>query len=195
MKIQWQKKALITVVAFSFFWACQGYAAEKTVVVDGKARAWDVGANPKLYYGISGPNGRAPVYVLAVNFKPGRKIRFTASGSTTTVNGGEPIGPGGDKTFVTDGRYGNPGAFFPSRYFDKATYPTYLNELVGAFVDADGAVVSKPFAIGESTEVIVPEGAVSLSMGINDDNLNDNSGKIAVVIQYNAASVTVEEVQ
>ena len=170
-------------------------AGDVTVTVDGKSKPWDMGINPNLYYGISGPNGKPPTYVLGIRLLPGTKLKLVATGSTATVVGGENIGPGGDKTFVTDGRYGNPGAFFPSRYFDKASYPAYLNELVGAFVDADGVVIGKPFPIGDHAEVTIPHGAVSLSLGINDDNLNDNSGKIELSIHFLEATVTGEEVK
>ena len=189
------KRTLLGLFTLLALTAAQAQAAEKTVMVDGKARPWDIGVNPKLYYGISGPNGKAPSYVMGIKLRAGAKLKFTATGTTTTFPGNPSIGPGGEKTFVTDSRYGNPGAFFPSRHFDKATYPTYLNQLVGAFVDADGAVVGQPFPIGEQAEVVIPAGALSISLGINDDNLNDNTGKLQVTIDYTTATVTGEEVQ
>jgi hypothetical protein len=189
-----QVVVLTALVLTGSIFAVSAFAEEKTVVVDSHCKPWDLGANPKKPFGISGHNGRPPVYVTDIKLVAGTKLKFSATGTTTTFPGNPPIGAGGDPSFVTDGRYGNPGAFFPSRYFDKAAYPAFLNALVGAFVDADGVVIGDPFQIGAHAVVTIPKGASGVALGLNDDNLNDNSGSLSVVIDYIVPTVTGEEV-
>lgn len=84
------------------------------------------------------------------------------------------------------------GVPFPSRYVDRAQLPMRLNQLVGAFTDADGTVIGQPFAIGAAGEARMPAGAVAVSLGINDDRLAENSGSLSVTITTLGGTVTVE---
>ncbi len=180
-------------LATLFLTGTPALATEKSVVVDGRCRPWDVRANPQRFFGSD--EGHAPTVVFDINLHTGETLKLTAVGATTTIPGGGPIGPEGEDDWVANDRAGNSGAFFPSRYVDPKTYPARLNELMGAFVDADGAIVDKPFLIGRGTQVKVPAGAVALSMGINDDIYGDNSGQLTVTISYRVAIVTGQEVQ
>jgi hypothetical protein len=167
-------------------------AKEKTVVVDAHSAPWDVRANPKLFFGID--DCRPPEVLFDLNLFAGETIKFAAAGTTTTSINGGSFGPDGQEDYFTNDSKGNSGHFFPSRYVDPKTYPVRLNALMGAFVDADGTVVGKPFVIGRAAAVKVPEGAVALSMGINDDIFSDNSGEITVTISYLVPTVTGQEI-
>jgi hypothetical protein len=61
--------------------------------------------------------------------------------------------------------------------------PTQLGlvGLCGAFTDGQGHVVL-PIAIGDSRTYLVPQGAVALQLGINDDKFGDNVGAFNVQV-------------
>ena len=141
------------------------------------------GLNSNYQFGIG--DGTAPDVIGAssgISFAAGNTISITyVSG---LVNAGfVAADANGDKSFVTNAnRNGRTGEPFPSYYFNPASYPTYLGELVGTFTDSSGSIVGTPFAIGDSLQVIVPTGATQLQLGINDDYYADNSGSFLVNI-------------
>jgi hypothetical protein len=58
-----------------------------------------------------------------------------------------------------------------------------LGELLGTFADATGAIIPKPFAIGNGPIVVtIPPGAIQLLLGVNDGWYNDNGGGVEVCI-------------
>ncbi|MBN2971893.1 hypothetical protein JW805_07675 [Roseomonas aeriglobus] len=157
-----------------------------TVRVDAQSRPWSPGANPKLAFGVG--DGRAPTMI--VRFLPvGSKIRFEATGRVGWIDGGRAFDPDGDPDLVLDRSV----TLLPSYYISKRAGPVRLVQLVGAFVDADGTVIGKPFAIGRKAEVEVPEGAAAISLGTNDDKFSDNFGSYDVTVYIQQAKVTVEE--
>lgn len=173
--------AAVSVLALT---AGQAYAqtdtgVAATVKVPATAMPWDLKANPHFTYGKGDgtPPASTPVTV-------GQKLQILAQGSTTTVAGGGTFGPEGQTDFITDDKPGNSGAWFPSKYIDPVDYPTQLNELIGAFVDATGRLVAEPFPIGAGYNGIVPDRAVSLVFGINDDIYSDNTGEIDVTVTH-----------
>ncbi|MES2059143.1 MAG: hypothetical protein V4564_24590 [Pseudomonadota bacterium] len=166
-------------------------ARDVTVKVDARAMPWRVGINPKMPFGRN--DGKGPAIVMGMHLLSGTKIRFKAMGTTDTIVGGEKFGPSGQAAYVTDANTGGSGGFFPSRYIPAAQYPVKLNQLIGTFIDADGRIIGKPFAIGESAEVEIPVGALAIALGINDDIFSDNSGVLDVVVSYAEGSVSVDE--
>ncbi|WP_298398234.1 hypothetical protein [Sphingobium sp.] len=169
----------------------QAQAKEVTVTVPATAMPWNPGVNGKKSFGRR--DGGRPVMIAGQHLFEGAKVRFVASGETTTIPGGIAIGPDGQADFVADDAIGNSGLVFPAHYVDQATRPVKLNALIGAFIDADGRVVGAPFLIGRGATVRVPAGAMGLSLGINDDIYADNGGSLSVNVDIPEASVTVEE--
>ncbi|ESQ91359.1 hypothetical protein ABAC460_07265 [Asticcacaulis sp. AC460] len=165
-------------------------ADEKVVKVSAQARPWDTRINRK--YGFGSGDGRAPAVAFGISLKVNRTLTVTATGSTTTARGGPPFGPGGQSDYITGALPGNSGSYFPSRYI-VSDNPVCLNQLVGAFVDADGVIIGEPFAIGKQATLDVPKTAVALSMGLNDDIFSDNSGELIVTISYKTPTVTAED--
>lgn len=163
-------------------------AREVTLRVDSHAVPWHIGANPKMSFGLG--DGRPPAILMGMNLPAGGTLQITAKGMTTTVQGGGPIGPDGMLDWIAD----RGTTWFPSRYIDTRKRPVHLNELVGCFVDADGACIGKPFAIGAKAALVVPSGASGLSMGINDDRFADNTGELIVTISIPEPKVTVEKI-
>jgi hypothetical protein len=163
----------------------QAAARVVTVKVDSRSAPWDVSLNPALRFGLG--NARAPTVVWNLPRIAGRLVTFKASGSTTTSRGGGSFSPDGQSGWTQD----HGGAPFPS-HFMKADRPIHLNELVGAFVNADGKVVGAPFPIGSSGTVRAPDDALAVALGINDDNYADNSGALSVDITVTEGQVTVE---
>lgn len=162
---------------------------ERVLTVDARSAPWNTRMNPKLAFGIG--DGRAPTMVM-LGVGPGTKVRFAATGKTTTIVSGLSFGPDGQRDFQTGTEPSGSGVYFPSRYVDRKTLPLYVNQLIGAFVDADGVVVGTPFAIGSGAEARVPEGAFAVTLGINDDRLAENSGSLRVVVTTFGGTVTVE---
>lgn len=172
--------------------ASPALARDYNVRVNAKCSPWSIGINRKMVFGRQ--DGRGPAIVAIPNLVSGTKVTFKATGSTTTVAGGGSFGPDGQAEFVTDQAIGA-GNYFPSKYMSPASYPVKLNQLVGAFVNADGVVIGKPFPIGSAGQATIPEGAMAIALGINDDVFSDNSGALDVVVSYSTGSVTVEPEQ
>ncbi|AQR72302.1 hypothetical protein [Sphingomonas sp. LM7] len=170
--------------------AAPAQAREVTVKVSARAMPWSPAVNRKLPFGRQ--DGAAPAMVFAGKLFEGVPVKFSATGTTSTAAGGERFGPAGQAGFVTDATRGNSGSWFPSYHADRAGYPAHLNQLIGAFVDADGKVVGKPFLIGARGEAVPPAGAVAITLGINDDIYADNEGEIVVTIDLPSPQVTIQ---
>lgn len=166
-------------------------AREVTVIVAATAMPWNPGINGKKSFGRR--DGSRPVMIAGQHLFEGAKVRFAASGETTTIPGGIAIGPDGQADFVADDNIGNSGVVFPGHYVDRATRPVKLNALLGAFIDADGRIVGAPFLVGVQAEVRVPAGAMGISLGINDDIYADNGGSLSVTVDIPEAKVIVED--
>lgn len=172
--------------------ATPALAEDKLVKVSAKAQPWDTGVNRKFPFGRD--DGRAAAIAFGINLKFNRKLSLTATGTTTTAQGGASFGPNGQIDYITGSTAGNSGNGFPSRYIDPKAGVVHLNQLVGAFVDADGAIVGQPFAVGEAAVIDVPPDAVALALGINDDIYSDNSGTLDVTIHFKVPTVEGQEV-
>ncbi len=154
-------------------------AAETVVKVASTAMPWDLKKNDQLPFGKG--DGTAPT-VADLVLTPGLVLRMTATGSTTTVAGGGAFDPDGQADYICDDKVGGSGSIFPSKFINPAFYPVRLNELVAVFTDAGGRVVKSPFPIGKHMVITVPQGAVHIQFGINDDVFADNTGEIDVTI-------------
>ncbi|MEH3121669.1 MAG: hypothetical protein PGN16_06745 [Sphingomonas phyllosphaerae] len=179
------KRYILPIIAMAFL-AATAEAKTVTLRVDAQAAPWRTGSNPKLAFGLA--DARSPALLVDTALLPGITLHVTATGLTTTVTGGGSYGPEGQSDWIADRGM----ALFPSYYIEAKGRVAHLNELVGAFVDADGKVVGKPFLIGSAANVPVPDGAAGLSLGINDDRYSDNSGSLTVTIVIPEAKVIVE---
>lgn len=159
-------------------------ASAVTVTVTGQTQPWDPILNSGASFGAN--DGLAPTSVDAsdgLNFSEGAVLYVEAlSGETKAWPAGAWVDANGYLTYAANFGKGASGNFFPSKYFDFATYPSYLNALIGTFADASGVIVGTPFEIGLSKQLIVPTGAVQLLMGVNDDLFADNSGALTVSV-------------
>jgi hypothetical protein len=93
---------------------------------------------------------------------------------------------GSPSTYITNNFGGSSGLQFPSKYM-MADWDTYLNQLVGTFADATGAIIGTPFAIGLGRTVSIPVGATQLQLGINDDIFVDNTGELNLAVSQSAS--------
>ena len=92
----------------------------------------------------------------------------------------------------------------PERKTDADGYPktmrtyagslpsSYINDqinhmaLIGTFANSKGLIIGTPFLIGDGpTNIVAPEGASQLQLGINDNLFKDNSGLFIVKININ----------
>ena len=156
-------------------------AKDMTVKVPGTAMPWTIKKlNENLPYGKN--DGTAPAVAKGLTLTAGQSLHITATGSTTTVAGGGGFDPNGQAAFICDDHLGGSGMPFPSLYMNHGFYPVHLNELVAVFTDAKGRIVKSPFPIGSEMTITVPEGAVAIQFGLNDDIYADNTGEIDVVV-------------
>ena len=168
------------------------------VTVDAKAMPWLVSANPDYAYGMG--DGMAPSVIdpsSGLSFASGGTLTISyVSGFTRPFGIPPDVDADGDPTFITKSLgYDNPGStgeYFPTLYTELESPDSvyYLAALVGAFTDASGVIVGNPFWSGNGpTSVLVPDGAVQLQLGINDDLFLDNKGKLLVSVSDVAAPV------
>jgi hypothetical protein len=156
-------------------------AKDFTVKVAGTAMPWTIKkVNPNLPFGKN--DGTPPATNPDLHLTAGTALKITATGSTTTVAGGGGFDPNGQQAFICNDQLGGSGMPFPSMYMNHGFYPVHLNELAAVFTDAKGKIVKSPFPIGSQMTITVPEGAVFIQFGLNDDIYADNTGEIDVVI-------------
>lgn len=189
-KFAWMRTSLLAVCLGLYLSSVT--EAGYTTTVAGTDMPWlsvNGGLNTNYQYGVG--DGAAPTVVGAssgISFAPGGTIAITyVSGLVSAGPGFPSTDANGDQSFITNANTGNSGHVFPSFYFNHASYPTYLDELVGTFTNSSGAIVGTPFAVGDNASVIIPTGATQLQLGINDDILSDNSGSFTVNINGPAA--------
>jgi hypothetical protein len=175
MHMMW--KLGLTVVTLAFLPFSAG-ATDVTVKVPGKTMPWSQEANPQLPFGKN--DGAPPVVIPLPDVQAGEKVVVIAEGWTTPLRGGEHFGPAGQKDFVTNDTPGNSGTFFPSRLIAPEQFPVHLNQLIGCFIDAEGKLVARPFAVETERAVNKPAKAVAIAFGINDDIYAENEGELLV---------------
>ncbi|GGZ34150.1 hypothetical protein [Asticcacaulis endophyticus] len=178
------KVAAVILAAFSVM-AGATFAEPVTVTVPGTSMPWSLKANKNIPFGRN--DGTKPIEVKGGDIVAGKEITITATGGTSTIPGGPTFGPAGQESFIATDQVGGSGSIFPARFIDPAMYPVHLNELIGVFVDDKGALVARPFAVGEAFQVIVPPNAKKLQFGLNDDIFADNAGELTVVVTAVAA--------
>ena len=61
-------------------------------------------------------------------------------------------------------------------------------ELVGTFTDSSGTIVGTPFAIGDSSTLVVPAGATQLELGVNDAGYFNDGGSLSIEVSGSPAS-------
>ncbi|AQR72301.1 hypothetical protein [Sphingomonas sp. LM7] len=155
-------------------------AEERRVTVDAKAGPWLNGPNKKMRYGLG---DEAPPMTITgfINDADAKIEIYPVEGATTMVEG-KPVGPEGiDGTAVNDAP-GPKKKYYPSLYAPKILYPTNAHALIGAFVDANGVLIGRPFAIGKGVRVTIPDQAAALTLGFNDVKFAGNSGALPVVV-------------
>lgn len=165
--------------------------AETVSGLDGPWTYVNGGLNTAYQYGVG---DEAPPLVVnastGISFAPGSKISIQYVSGLESAN--SPYFPyvtaAGDLNVPVNNGVGYSGRVDPSAFFNPATYPAYLSELVGTFANSAGAIVGTPFAIGDALTVTVPTGATSLDLGVNDDIYHENSGAFLVDVTGSAAA-------
>lgn len=155
-------------------------ARDVVVQVDARAGPWLNKANPKMRYGKGGEI--APVVIGGLADVSGETVEiFAAQGASTQV-GGADVGVEGVAGEAVDDMPGAGKKYYPSLYAPKVLYPTNRHALMAVFVDADGKLVGRPFAVGQGVRLAIPDGAASLSLGFNDVEFAGNGGAMTVTV-------------
>ena len=162
--------------------------------VGANTRPWESSGvlNPTYSFGIViGPVPSPTVFeTSSLGVVAGGLLRITATGSVSAGQGfslvdpdGVPLNPSQPTVYagVINDATGDSGTVFPSRY-TPADWGTNLMALMGTFADNAGVIVATPFEVGSSRDVVVPEGATRLQLGINDDVFGDNGGSFDVTV-------------
>lgn len=165
------------------------------VTVNSKAAPWlwdNTTLNTAYQYGVR--DNIAPSTINSssgLDFAAGNALTINYLNGKTNAFGGSPEveAKGYFGSYTTNGFGGSSGLGFPSKYM-TADWDTYLNQLVGTFADATGAIIGTPFAIGLGRTVSIPVGATQLQLGINDDIFADNTGELNLTVSQ---SVSVPE--
>jgi hypothetical protein len=130
----------------------------------------------------------APGGILSITYLSGL-VTIDGIGWASPYNGFSPYEDGNGYAlgtpipYLTNAGPGTSNDYFPSLYMG-VYYPIYLGALVATFTDANGNIVGTPFAVGDGpTDVVAPNGASQLQLGINDDNFSDNAGSLSVSVQ------------
>ncbi|MGK2909532.1 MAG: hypothetical protein ACSLE1_07005, partial [Sphingobium sp.] len=99
-------------IALTVLTAGHAQAREVAVTVPATAIPWNPGVNAKKSFGRR--DGGRPAMIAGHHLFERAKVRFSASGETTTIPNGIAIGPDGQADFVADENVGNSGVLFPA---------------------------------------------------------------------------------
>jgi hypothetical protein len=174
--------------------AAPGRAAV-SVTVDSESPPWEWSdaLNSSYRFGMGFVGTPTLVSASAVGSAPGDWISIAVTGGSVSaypplypyVDGsGAVVVPGTDPnayTGPTDDFPGDSGNGFPSRYM-VADWPVRVMSLVGTFADMSGNIVGTPFKVGLQRNIVVPDGAGQLQLGVNDDVFGDNGGSFEVTV-------------
>lgn len=67
----------------------------------------------------------------------------------------------------------------PSEYVTGAKI---IMELIGTFATASGEIVGRPFALGNTNDLVIPAGASQLLLGVNDTGYFNNTGSMQISV-------------
>jgi uncharacterized protein YecT (DUF1311 family) len=156
-----------------------------TYTVRGTAMPWlwqPGGLNSAFFFGRQNGTGPTVLTLAGLRAWPGRTIFIKYRAGQASVGPDYPFTDAkGAPSSATYTGYGSTGRPLPSAYMHP--YPIQVGSLVGAFTDASGQLVGKPFEIGDGpTVAVVPPGAAQLQLGIDDDDFADNSGSFSVSV-------------
>ena len=150
----------------------------QSVDVSGRSNPWNQAVNPTMPYS---NDAFAPIVVQlnTLNVVAGSYLNLVCTGGITNAGGLPNTGCAGLNTGYepSNDRF-QPACnhYYPTKYVDSSYYPTYIMQVLGAFADANGVVLGRPFPISPNTlRVQVPTGAVKLQLGMNDCLNSDNS--------------------
>lgn len=160
--------------------AAPATAREVTIGVDAKAGPWLNRPNKKMRYGI-GDEGPPAIVTGFVNDADEKLAIYPVLGATTRVDG-QDVGAEGIADEAVDDLPGAKGKYYPSLYAPKILYPTNRHALIAAFVDLEGRLMGRPFAVGQGVRVTIPDQAAALALGFNDVRFTGNEGTLPVVV-------------
>lgn len=187
-RTKWTGTAALAFILMGMLCVAQGARGVTLVAtVSGKAGPWDRGLNPGFPYGVAVngiPNSNGPPRVLdsskGLLFFKGHRISLEYIGGEIVAGGsqGDVIGNGGGGVAGWPPTV-PPCSDSPGCYTGQTTL---LGMLLGAWADSDGKLVGLPFVVGNGADVVVPDGADQLMLGVNDGWYNDNGGSIDVKV-------------
>jgi hypothetical protein len=165
-------------------------AAAVIVSVDARSQPWISSSSFNASYQYGTNDGLAPTSVSAgFDFSSGGTFTISYLDGLTSAFGGTPTDDvNGHVGFDASHNLGLSGHFFPSLYVD---HPALLDALIGTFADSSGAIVGKPFLVGNLYSGAAPAGATQLLLGFNDDVFKDNTGALRVQIDGPSAASAV----
>lgn len=156
-------------------------------LVAGTAMPWlwtPNGINSAFQYSIQDGTGPTRLSMAALHAKPGQTINVHYLSGTVSVGASvSPTDADGthEMTEYAHAGQGSTGRYLASQYITPLPVP--LGELLGAFTDKNGALVTRPFAIGDGPALLkVPPEAEFLQFGTCDDLYADNTGTYTISV-------------
>ncbi|MGK2909531.1 MAG: hypothetical protein ACSLE1_07000 [Sphingobium sp.] len=155
-------------------------AKDVSVAVDARSGPWLNKGNKKMRYGKG--DELPPAMVSGFVNDTAEKIAIMVPPGATTRVDGQDVGPEGIEGQAADDQPGEGGQYFPSLYAPEILYHNHRHALIAAFVDAQGMLMGRPFAVGKGARVTIPDEAAALVMGFNDVGFVGNSGSLAATV-------------
>jgi hypothetical protein len=150
-----------------------------SIALDAATAPWDPVVNAATLP--IGAKGAKPPVVVPITVPAGKAVIF-AEGTTDTAEA-TGIGVIGNEKKTVNDTPSPDGQRYPSFYVPKLLYPAYRHGLVAVFVDAKGAVVSRPFMVGKGVRLPNPDTAAGLALGFNDVDFAGNTGTLHVTVE------------
>lgn len=176
----WMRLLLAAALCLSSPFATPAAARDVTVSVDAKAGPWVNRSNKKMRYGIG--DEAPPATVTGFVNDADEKLAIYPVPDATTRVGGREVRAEGIEDEAVDDLPGAKGKYYPSLYAPKILYPTNRHALIAVFVDVEGRLMGRPFAVGRGVRVTIPDQAAALALGFNDVSFAANEGTLPVVV-------------
>jgi RHS repeat-associated protein len=149
--------------------------SNQTVTVAGTAGPWLVSGTLNSAYSYSSTGSTAPTVVPVTT---GQQMTLQYQSGLVSIGGGQSSYDGKGVPSLN----GNASPY-PAQYISGSSN---AGALIGAWTDATGQIVARPFVVNDGTTLTAPTGAAQLQLGVDDTAFADNTGTWTLQVQSGA---------
>jgi RHS repeat-associated protein len=149
--------------------------SNQTVTIAGTAGPWLVSGTLNSAYSYSSTGSTAPTVVPATT---GQQMTLQYQSGLVSIGGGQSSYDGKGVPSLN----GNASPY-PAQYISGSSN---AGALIGAWTDATGQIVARPFVVNDGTTLTAPTGAAQLQLGVDDTAFADNTGTWTLQVQSGA---------